>query len=660
MYCKAGAGGAVRLVLAAMLLLGVGCSHRGTQQRPEFLAVLRFENVGPDPGADWMGRAFSEIISSELAGAPNLYAMPSGRLHALDRTFGVQPVSAPGIASERDLALASGATRIGYGDYVERAGRLEARLTIENPQSGKMMQVIAASAPVGDVLAAATALARQILPAAKAYDTSNEQAVRLYVEGLETADSAAAAPLFEASIAADPKYGPPYRLLARIKSQHGDAPGAEEVLRQGLARGSAWGALEDARMEFELAGFEHDGARQQRALATQARLDPCDPSTWQVLADLASERHDYGEAMIAYRKALAIRPSDPQMWNQLGYAAASAGELSGAMAALGRYETLRPSDPNALDSMGDVNLILGHLDEAERYYLRAYEKDHNFLGGGDLFKAAMARLMAGDVAGADALDKKWIAAREAAHDPMAAFRAAEWLWTTGRREQAIEFLGNFAAANERAAGQDAEARDLASHAYAETAIWKLLLGRRAAGAADARKAVQLRTPSSTPAAGLAQFLAQPGPESAASAAEWNARADRTFPNAPPGSAKDLMLGYALLLDGNFQDAVAPLQRVYDSSGPAQQDLAVLLGWAYLESDRTDRAAPLLRLNPVPPVAGVSPFGGFSFPRLYYLRGELAARQGNTEAARANYKLFLQLSGSTPLKWGEEKKARAGV
>jgi hypothetical protein len=43
-----------------------------------------------------------------------------------------------------------------------------------------------------------------------------------------------------------------------------------------------------------------------------------------------------------------------------------------------------------------------------------------------------------------------------------------------------------------------------------------------------------------------------------------------------------------------------------------------------------------------------------------LRGQLAEKQGRTDAARANYKLFLELSGDAPFQWGEEESARASL
>ena len=53
---------------------------------------------------------------------------------------------------------------------------------------------------------------------------------------------------------------------------------------------------------------------------------------------------------------------------------------------------------------------------------------------------------------------------------------------------------------------------------------------------------------------------------------------------------------------------------------------------------------------------MSLFAPFYFPRIYYLRGELAEKQGKPSEARANYRLFEQLSGPDPLIWGEEPRA----
>ena len=66
------------------------------------------------------------------------------------------------------------------------------------------------------------------------------------------------------------------------------------------------------------------------------------------------------------------------------------------------------------------------------------------------------------------------------------------------------------------------------------------------------------------------------------------------------------------------------------------------------------------MNPVPNPAGPGPFAPFYMPRLFYLRGAAAAKEGKREEARSNYQLFLKLSGENPLVWGEEQKAQAAI
>ena len=137
-----------------------------------------------------MGRAFSEVFTAELAGAPGVYAIPSSRLHVLDRLLGPRPVSAPGISAERSLALASGATRLGYGEYSVRGGRLSARLTIEDPRTGKTTKLDSAGPSgrlAGDVFAAASELARQVSTRVAPYGTTSVPAIEAYIAAEESA-----------------------------------------------------------------------------------------------------------------------------------------------------------------------------------------------------------------------------------------------------------------------------------------------------------------------------------------------------------------------------------------------------------------------------------------------------------------------------------------
>jgi Flp pilus assembly protein TadD len=609
--------------------------------------VLRFENLSGDPALDWIGRAFSDVIARELAAVPGIYAIPSARLHNLDANLGRRPSAAPGISSERDLAQGAGANRLAYGEFWLRNGRMEARLTLEQLPSARVAGVFTASAPAGDVLTAATAFARQISSKADAYPTRNAGALQSYIAGLEAADPALAVPKLEEAIRFDPDFGPPYDTLAQWKFRERDPADGLAVLTQALGRGHM-AELDRVRIAVNAAELRGDAAARRQALVAWSHLSPEDPVVWRALAELEMNRHNYPQALLAFQKAAGISPEDPNLWNLSGYAAARAGDMEASTRFLQRYAALRPAEANPLDSLGDVNFLSGRLEQAEAFYLQAAKKDPAFEGGGDLLKAATARLMRGDLPAADALAKQFIEQRRAAHDLLADFYQADWDWVAGRRKEAYQGAAAFARSAE-----SGPLRQAASEAYSELSIWSLALGDRAAAAQMADRAMMLAGPASAATAVVSRFVAQ----SPAAAEEWTARAAREFPQPAQKQVRDIALAYALLADRQFAAAAPMLQTLYDSGAANDDSTPVLLAWAYLETGRAKEASALLRFNPLPPGAGLRPFRVFYFPRLFYLRGRAAAAAGNSDSARAQYRLFLQFSGDQPLVWAEESRAR---
>ena len=610
------------------------CSRQPARPAVERIAILRFENLGEDSSVDWMGRAFPEIIGGELVGMADLYAIPSARLHSLDGAMGPRAVAAPGISGERSLALAAGANRIGYGEYRVRNGKLEARLTIEDPAIRKVVSSIAASGAAGDIIAVASSLEQHISGRIAPFGTRDPQVVKAYADVIESTDPAAEEALRQA-ISADPDFGPLYRELAQIKLRQQDRPGALAVLDRELARGGSVAAVERARAEFDAATLRGDRAARAQALIALTHADPADPIAWRDLGVTYMSRHQYTQAAASLRKALRIEPDDAESLNQLGYAAVYAGNLEESLQALRHYQQLQPGSANALDSMGDVNLVIGRLREAEGYYLAAAKKNPEFYAGVDFLKAAMARLMSGDTAGADDGARQYFAARTAAHDPLVEFRQVEWQWISGRRKAAYQEMEKLATSPQR---------ETAAHATAEMAAWSLIMGNREAAAALAEKALAMATPASAETATVARFLAQP----AASPAEWAARAGRLAPNPAQATIRNTALAYALLLAKQYQAAAPVLEQLYDQSQSVGEGVPVLLAWTYLETGRAAEAAALLRFNPIPPTTGLGPFLSFYFPRFYYLRGAAAERLGKSAEARDNYALFQKLSGPDPL------------
>jgi tetratricopeptide (TPR) repeat protein len=634
------------LAVFIVAILIAGCARESKPAQPRRIAVLRFENLSGDPSIAWQGRALSEIVSAELGGARGLQVLPSSRLHAYDRVMGVRALASPGISAESSQALAAGANQLAYGQYTVRNGRLEAQVTLEDARPIKAAKLISVSVPAGDVLGAADSIARQISPQVAPYGTRNPQALAAYIRALESGDPAVMEVGLNVAISADPDFSPPYLLLAEYQLQRQDRAAASATIERALARKTI-PELERACLQLLSAGLSGSPEARQQALANLSRLDSADPGTWRALGETALARHDYRTSLQAYRKALELEPDDPALLNQVGYAAAFNGDLDAAMTSLRRYQALHPNEANPLDSTGDVNFLSGKLADAEDFYLQASKKDPAFNNHSTLLKAALARLLTGDAPGANNLAERFLQARADAKDPVVDYRRAEWYWLSGRRMQAGEEMERFALKAE-----PGPLREAASRAYAQLSIWSTMMGDRENAARLAQKAISIAGPISAGNAILARFFSLPP----ATTAEWTVRAGQQFPAPQQSALRNIALSYALLVNKQFQPAQSLLQQMWDSGVPSPDEaLPVLLAWSDLETGRVSDAAALLRTNPVPSAAGLTPYTGFYIPRLLYLRGLLAEKENRQSEARAYYDKFLAISGPDPLMWGEEKR-----
>ena len=496
----------------------------------------------------------------------------------------------------------------------------------------------------------ADSIARQIALDALPPITHSDEAVRHYVNAVEGSVPDDMMREAAASIAADPGFTPAYRLLAEWKALSRDSAGALALLDQ--AAQSAASPLERARVHLQSAGLRNDSAARLAALAELAAADPGNPEQWRTLGESRFAAHAYAAAAEAFRRELALDPGNRNSYNLLAYSSANAGDLPAAVEALRQYQTADPQDPNAIDSLGDVHLITGHLHEAEQFYLAAYKKNPKFMNGVDLFKAAMARLMTGDIAGATEIHERYAQALAESPTRHVEIERAEWAWGTGRRKQGWQRLLEFARASETGPN-----RQLPAHCYAELAMWSVFLGDRAAAAEMAQKALSVAGAQTPAAALVAKFLALPP----APAAEWAARAGKLFPPSPAlEPIREVALAGALLLGKQYQPASEILGKLYHEGGrtPLEEGLPVLLAWTLLETGRYQEAAALLRSNPVPPETGLTVFTPLSFPRLYYLRGLAADKSGKPQEAREAYHLFLQLFRSRSARLGRRGEGQS--
>jgi tetratricopeptide (TPR) repeat protein len=562
------------LVVALVALCG--CHHR--DDRVNRIAVYPFENLSSDVPLDWMGRAAADGLVLSLEASPRIYPF-----HA---------------------QAAGTSTQALRGYLAVREGRLRLTASLEDTAKRRIARTLSSEGPLtSGLLPLVMQLARQLDPGARPPGTSSGAAFAAYGVALRGSDPEAAGKALEQAVAIDPGYGVAHLARVQLFASRGDRAGAEKALEEALQRRAAVPPVERAKLELEAAALHGDGAARRRALEELARLMPASYEIPRDLAEAEVAAHNYAVAVRWYERALALEPGAAGVWNELGYACTYAHNLDGAVRAFERYQKIAPEDPNALDSLGDAHYYLGRFAEAGKYYLAAYGKNAAFLDGGTLLKAARARLMLGDVAGADGLFRRYADAHPAMRDPAIGVKQAQWDYLCGRRAKAVAAMEAIGAG----------AGPVASHARAQLVVWCLIAGEREPAR---RMAERVDGTSEAGLAVLVRFLTLPP----ASASEWAVRAEKTFPEPAQIALKTYALGYALLFAREFAAASPVMRQLYERNNPTSVDpMNVLYAWALVETGRSQEARSLLAVYPLPQPTGESLFAALSFPRQFELR-----------------------------------------
>lgn len=358
-----------------------------------------------DTSLDWVAATAPAIVNAELVGDAKITA------------FRAEDVNA---------AYAVNATRFLHGYFTGRPGALRFEVETEDASRHKM---VAQTAETGDVLVAMNAVAKQFDSGAHSFSTTNEDALAAWGRGD-----------FERAVTLDPNFGAAWLSWTESLAARGEKTEASDVARRALAQPELRSAVDRANIEVAAATLSGDTAARIQALGKLIAVTPNDVGLLTTLAETELNARKFADAAAAFQKILAIDPASAGAMNSLGYAQAMAGDLDGARKSFEDYGRQPGQKTNSLDSLGEAYFMNGKFGEAEKYFLQSDQLDPTFLAGADLYKAAWARALAGDLAGADAILKRYLDSRH--NDPLRAWREAAWLYATGRREQAIAALGS--------------------------------------------------------------------------------------------------------------------------------------------------------------------------------------------------------------------------
>lgn len=601
-------------VLLLLVWSVLGCSRTKVQGARRSL-ICSFENLSEDSSLDWTGQAACEILAIQLE--------DSQRYRPL------------GFAPHTEASRSAGDEHL-YGYWSVVGGRLRISAFLVDARRTRFLANFSAEGrPEQGIVPLLNPIARALDPDARAFGTMNPAVVKKYAEGREARDAAASATAFEDAVRADPGFGPGYVAWARASLARGDAFGAQRAIEQARNRWSKIEATDRLRLDLLAAMASNDPAGEISALTALVRRKPWDTELLRSLALLETQARRYVPALEHYRKAAVLEPSNVVIWNELGYTEAYAHNLEGAVKALSQYQRLAPQDANPLDSLGDVHFYLGRFPEAESFYLQAYAKDAFFLGAATLYKAAWARLMTGDVNGADRIFQQFLEQRRKIKDPLADYREAQWLYLTGHRSDGAAMLKSFIA---RAGATPAAL----SVARAQLSLWSFLRGDAEKARHLAAQAMRTATsPDERRLAWVCWFIvqSQTSPDNAPE------RLLKEFSFSPDDTTKKIALSYACLLGRRYVEAGRLLSELVSATGPSSFVPAeALLAWALVECGRLQDAAQYLETWGIPDPGGASPLLCLAFPRIFYLRSAVLNASGRQAEAERSLRIFKRLSG----------------
>ena len=595
-------------ILTILIAILNACSRRAGVER---LGVMPIENLSPDAQLNWRSRAAAAVVAYDLAGSRIIFAKQVDSLSA---------------------AQSMQATRLLQGYFFERNGRIGIRATLEDLAKSKAVDSfeIDGTAAAG-FLPLANELARRLSSDARSFGTPNEKAFRFYGEALAVRDSSAVEQALQQATAADPSFAAGYLDEAKVLAGTGNRDRAQEILhaqeRPSLDR------IDRAEFQYVAAIVSGDATDRMKALESLAAAAPANADVFKELAEMRFARREFQQSAASYRAAARLDPDEPQIWNALGYALAWAKDLSGARAALAQYQKLAPDDANVLDSEGEVSYLGGDFKAASDYFEKVSLKNP-----GELVKAAEARLMMGDLEGADALFTKRLQLSMGGQKAMGAqgagadYQMAQWEVLTGRRAAGITRMEKLA---------PELSGDSQALAFSQLAMWKLEIG-------DAKSAADLANQAVTRAQ-------SPQVRGLSAACRFIAAGSTT------SSGSKVADVYALLFAKKYREALPSLQASYAETNPsADWQVRTLLAWAYVETGSFDRAAPLLENYPLPLSSGEPIFASMSFPRFLFLRGAVLEREGQRDEANKSYQLYLKYAGDVPDQFGDAARARQSL
>ena len=375
----------------------------GASGRP-VIALMSFENVGGARETAWLSKGVPAMLLTGLAQTRGLDVVSVQRLQeTLDQSSGRRLDS---LDSREMLQVAkrAGAGAVLVGSIVQAGSGMRIDAQLEDLATGRVL--LAESVTGTDLFAMVDQLSARIragigfggapgVPGVADVSTASLEAYRLYSQGSEARANGRnedAQRLLEQAVAIDPNFAEAYLELAAVSGPRRLAIARRDYLRKAAAM--AHRLSERQRLVLQVMLARDDGNFEEAARLLD-ELIKAFPDTDQAylmgfrLYLRLGPLQDPDKLLAITAAGVKALPASARNRNLYGYALLDAGRYPEAVAEFEAYGRLAPREPGPFDSLGDAYLGMGDGERALEYYSRALAIDPRYSHNGRAWALAV-------------------------------------------------------------------------------------------------------------------------------------------------------------------------------------------------------------------------------------------------------------------------------
>jgi tetratricopeptide (TPR) repeat protein/TolB-like protein len=385
--------------------------------------VLGFKNLSGKPEEDWISTALAEMFSTELAAGRQLRTIPGENVARMKIDLALPAADSYNRETLSKINSHLGADLVVLGSYLavgkDSGGKIRVDLQLQDTRAGETVGVLSqdgSESDLADLVSRAGAGLRQTLGvgvitpieagAVRASLPANEEAVRLYAEGLtklRAFDALAARGLLEKAIAADPNHAPSHSALAESWSALGYDTRAQQEAKRAFDLSAGLSREERLMIEGRYRKLTHDSAAAIEIYSTLRNFFPDDLDYGLLLASSqldAGRGKDAAETIYRMRSLPPPTSGDPRIDLMETYVGEALGDFkrvrqaAEAARAKGESQNNRLIVAQAKDREG---WALGQTGEPDKALTTLREARELFAAGGNPRDSAIADLNLADV-----------------------------------------------------------------------------------------------------------------------------------------------------------------------------------------------------------------------------------------------------------------------